>query len=328
MPDSPTLRRLITIPSVLVLFALLTASAPVVVPAAAGVDLVRWLGWRKPWMTVRALAFSWLYLLGESWALLAALITVPLPHPAKQGATFRLQKAWSGWNFWALRAIFSLDIEVEGQAGASSGPMLILSRHASIVDTLLPARLIANPYGMRLRYVLKRELLVDPILDIGGHRLPNHFIDRGSGEAAAELEALRNLARGLAPDEGVLIYPEGTRFSEEKRAVLTARAATQSGGTGALAAGLRRVLPPRPSGTLALLEASDADVVILAHHGLEGLATAREIWMGGLVGSKIRVAIWRVARDQIPQGRRERTDWLYRTWARVDEWVVAAAELG
>jgi hypothetical protein len=85
------------------------------------------------------------------------------------------------------------------------------------------------------------------------------------------------------------------------------------------------VLPPRPSGTLALLDASDADVVVLAHHGLEGLATAREIWAGGLVGSKIRVAMWRIDREEIPRGRRERMEWLYRTWAEVDDWVAAAS---
>jgi 1-acyl-sn-glycerol-3-phosphate acyltransferase len=86
-----------------------------------------------------------------------------------------------------------------------------------MVDTMLPAHLVANPTGFRLRYVLKKELLADPTLDIGGNRLPNYFINRGAGDSAKETEAVRRLASDLGSNDGVLIYPEGTRYSEEKR---------------------------------------------------------------------------------------------------------------
>jgi hypothetical protein len=69
-------------------------------------------------------------------------------------------------------------------------------------------------------------------------------------------------------------------------------------------------------------------VVILAHSGLEGLATARDIWSGGMVGSTIHVALWRVARNAIPVGRRERLQWLYEVWMQVDDWVASRADLG
>jgi 1-acyl-sn-glycerol-3-phosphate acyltransferase len=195
-----------------------------------------------------------------------------------------------------------------------------------MVDTMLPAGLVARPFRIRLRYVLKRELLIDPTLDIGGNRLPNHFVDRASGDSAGELRAIRELARDLDEDEGVLIYPEGTRFSEEKRRIYTERLAREPGIVGQLSARLRRVLPPRPGGTLAILDATTADVVILAHHGLEGLATVRDIWKGGLVGSQIRVRLWRIPRQSIPTGRSERVEWLFSVWAAVDEWVVAQGE--
>ena len=324
MPDNPLLRRLITIPTVVVLFVLVTVLAPLWLAAGGVVDLTRSLRSGTPWMTIRGLAFLWVYLLGQVWALVCILVTAPLSQAAKERATVRLQGLWTRWNLAALRRVFSLDLEVEGQDCVLPGPILLLSRHVSMVDTLLPARLIANPFGLRLRYVLKKELLVDPVLDIGGHRLPNHFIDRRSGESLAEIEALKRLATDLDTDEGVLVFPEGTRFTAEKHRRLVARAAGQGGVIGELAAGYRAVLPPRPGGTLALLEASDADVVILAHRGLEGLATARDIWAGGMVGSKVTVALWRIAHDQIPGGARERREWLFRAWSAVDEWVTAS----
>ncbi|MFZ0014667.1 MAG: lysophospholipid acyltransferase family protein [Acidimicrobiia bacterium] len=326
MPDNPILRRLVTVPTAFLLFLVITGLSPLLLLLASAIDLFRSLTRDRPWMAVRSLAFLWVYLLGQMWALLGLLFSAPVPKESKLRITFDLQSAWTGWNLAALRRIFSLDLVVEGQGSARNGPIVLLCRHASIVDTMLPAGLVARPFRIRLRYVLKRELLIDPTLDIGGNRLPNYFVDRASGDSAAELGAIRELARDLDDDEGVLIYPEGTRFSEEKREVYTGRLAREPGVVGQVSARLRRVLPPRPGGTLAILDASTADVVILAHHGLEGLATVRDIWEGGLVGSRIRVRLWRIPRESIPTGRSERVDWLFSVWAAVDEWVVAQSE--
>ena len=84
----------------------------------------------------------------------------------------------------------------------------MLIRHASIVDNLLPAELVARPHGIRLRYVLKRELLADPCLDIAGRRLPNYFVRRGTGEAQ-ELERVRALGHGLGPARRRADLPRG-----------------------------------------------------------------------------------------------------------------------
>ena len=323
MPHNPILRRLITIPSVVVLFLLVTAFSPLLLVIGLVIDIWRSIDSGKPWMTLRSLAFLWIYLLGQLWALLGLLLSTPVPGETKQRITFELQGLWTKWNFNSMRRLFSLDVQVEGQDSAKRGPFILLSRHASMVDTMLPARFIANPFGIRLRYVLKRELLIDPTLDIGGNRLPNYFIDRAAANTSIELGAIRDLASDLSDDDAVLIYPEGTRFSIEKRDRYTARLADQPGAVGSVAAHLRQVLPPRPGGTLALLEAAPAaDVVVLAHHGLGGLATVKDIWAGGLVGSKIRVAMWRIKRARIPRDRDDRIEWLYRLWASVDDWVV------
>lgn len=327
MPSKPLLRRLITVPTVVVLWVIVTGLAPVLVVVAASVDSVRWMRSRKPFVSLRALGFGWVYLLGQVWALIALAITALLPKDAKQRATFRLQASWASWNFTALRRLFSLGLEVTGSESVTPGPIVLLVRHASIVDTLLPANLVARPHGLRLRYVLKRELLVDPTLDIGGNRLPNHFISRGSGEAAAEIAAIQELASGIGDDEGILIYPEGTRFTEEKQERYLRRFRDAAEPIASLASGLRKVLPPRPGGTLAILESTTADVVVLAHRGLEGLATVADIWRGGLVGSRIEVELRRVPRDRIPGSRPEMLEWLYRLWADVDAWVAGQSDM-
>jgi hypothetical protein len=106
----------------------------------------------------------------------------------------------------AVRALFGPRLEVADGDEVTPGPAIVLIRHASIVDNLLPAALVARPHGIRLRYVLKSELLADPCLDIAGRRRPNDFVRRGTGEAQ-ELERVRALADGLGPGDGVLVYP-------------------------------------------------------------------------------------------------------------------------
>jgi len=314
-------RRMITIPSVVVAFVVVSLGLPLLLATGLLVDLARAVVSRRPAMATRLIVFLWLYLLGEMWAL-PALAAAALPGGRRSiDLTYRLQGAWTWWNFDAMRVVFGLSFSVEGSDAIAPPPIILLSRHASIVDTLLPAVFVTRAHGIRLRYVLKRELLVDPALDIAGNRLPNHFVDRGPGGTEPETAAIRSLAEGMTPGEGVMIYPEGTRYSEEKRVRHTARLVRKGGVIGELAAGLEWVLPPRPGGTLALLEATTADVVVLAHRGLEGFARVKDIWSGGLVGSRVELKFWRVARADVPDNRSDRVEWLFRLWNEIDVWV-------
>jgi 1-acyl-sn-glycerol-3-phosphate acyltransferase len=315
------LRRLVTVPSTYLLLVMVTFLLPILLPLAALIDLGRWVANRTPAMSLRMLTFGWLYLVGESWAIITLAILGLPPATTSTRLTYGAQRAWLDWNFDALRLAFSLVFTVEGGEEVAPGPILLLSRHASMIDTMLPGRYVVKPHGIKLRYVLKKELLVDPALDIGGNRLPNYFIDR-AGNAATEMAALRDLARSLDADEGVLIYPEGTRYTEQKRIEYSERWRQGGGVLAEIASRYRRVLPPRPGGTLALLDASTADVVVLAHRGLEGFARVSDIWNGRLVGSEVQLRFWRVPRPQIPDGDPERTEWLFRLWAEVDAWVV------
>ena len=314
-------RRLVTIPVVYLAFILLTLLLPVVLVAGAVIDGIRWLGSRTPAMAVRMTTFGWVYLLGEVWAIPTLAVTGLLRRDRSISVTYRLQRVWLHWNLNTVRFVFRMSFVPEGTSEIPPAPMLVLSRHASLIDTLLPGKFVTEPFGIPLRYVLKRELLVDPALDIAGNRLPTVFVDRG-GDTTRELVAIRDLATGMPSGEGLLIYPEGTRYSEAKRVKFTNKVAQSGGAVGELAAGYQQVLPPRPAGTLAMLDARPLDVVVMAHRGLEGFAEIRDIWSGGLVGSDVRVRFWRIPHDGIPHDPDDRKVWLFTTWSDVDAWVA------
>jgi 1-acyl-sn-glycerol-3-phosphate acyltransferase len=114
--------------------------------------------------------------------------------------------------------VFGFTVEGSGVELGIPGPVLVLVRHTSTADTVLTAGVLANPNRLNLRYVLKNELLWDPCLDVVGRRLPNAFLTRSSAQRSGDLDQLRRLAQDLSEDEGVLLYPEGTRYSAAKAA--------------------------------------------------------------------------------------------------------------
>ena len=301
MFDNALLRRLVTVTSVYLGFILVTALLPLILGISLVVDLIRRLVAGKPLMATRMLIFGWLYLLGEVWGLLILGLTAPLPRARAVGATYTLQDRWAAWNFRAVRFIFGLDFVADGQESVEPGPVIV---------------------GLRIRYVLKKELLLDPALDVAGNRLPNHFVDRGAADNERDLDAIRKLGSDLSGDDAVLIYPEGTRYSMLKRDRYLRRFAQRTGRVAEIATSLRGVLPPRPGGTLALLEGSTADVVVLAHRGLEGFARVKDMWKGGIVGSRIHVSFRRISRADIPEGRTDRVTWLFEIWREIDAWVT------
>ena len=174
---------------------------------------------------------------------------------------------------------------------------------------------------MTLRYVIKRELLMDPALDIAGSWLPNHFVDREAKDPEAEIEALRRLGSGLTKNDGLLIFPEGSRFTKEKQQRALTSLAKRNPRFHRHVAGLLHLMPPHPGGALAMLEASSADVVLLAHHGFDGFAQIKDIWAGGMVGKLVRVRVRRVPFNEIPEGRGHRTEWLFKVWQEMDDWI-------
>jgi 1-acyl-sn-glycerol-3-phosphate acyltransferase len=323
-------RRVRGISLEIVLFTLATVLSPLLIAAAAIVDLALWLRRRKHWMAVRLLAMLWWFLLGELIAL-AWLLGIWLASGGPFGAgslrrhrlIYVLRRWWIRHHLGAVRRLFSLRFEIHGLGHAAPAPAVIMMRHASIIDNALPDALITHAHGIGLRYVIKRELQMIPTIDIGGRWCPTLFVRRASGDAAGESAKLRSLLDGIGRGESVLVYPEGTRATPAKIARAKEIVAERQPEISHLANRLQNLLPPRLGGPLELLDeaAGRFDIVFCGHVGFDGFQHLRHVWAGGLVGTKISVRFWRSPAAAVPANEQERVEWLYGRWQELDDWV-------
>jgi 1-acyl-sn-glycerol-3-phosphate acyltransferase len=309
-----------------VLLVVVTVALPLLLVVAALVDLVLWLRRRKPWMAVRLALFLWWFLAGEvrgvSMLGLLWLASGGRDTRRRRRGVYHLRQSWAAGHIAGVRTLFGLRFVVEGLELAGPGPVLVLIRHASIIDNMLPDTLIGRAHDIGLRFVLKRELQMIPTIDIGGRWVPTNFVRRGSGDTEGELTRLRRLAEDLGSDEGLLIYPEGTRHTDAKLARAKALIAERQPEIAPLANRLDHLLPPRLGGPLALLEAArGVDVVVFGHVGLDGFEYISDIWSGGLVGTEVRVRFWRFDAADVPHDRDQMVAWLYARWQELDDWV-------
>lgn len=312
-----------------VAFVVVTLTFPLLLAAAAVVDAVRYLVTRKPFVGVRLVAMLWWFLAGELRGV-ATLLVINIAAFGRDTRTrrfrvYRLRQRWIGGHLDGVRRLFGLTFEVEGLDDVAPGPVVILMRHASIVDNALPDALVGRRHDMGLRFVIKRELQMLPTIDIGGRWVPTNFVRRGSGDTARELEDLRKLAIDLDEHEGILIYPEGTRATKAKIARAKEIIAERQPHLSPFADRLEHILPPRLGGPLELLEGTRGrDVVFCAHAGFDGFETIGDIWSGGLVGRTIHVKFTRYPAAEVPTDQVELTAWLYERWLEVDADVGAA----
>jgi 1-acyl-sn-glycerol-3-phosphate acyltransferase len=325
-------RRAISVPVVFLSAVALWVGAPLWLLVAATLDLIRAPSGK--WPRARGLAFFLIFVTNEIWGVGAALGLWLLTLGGRLVSRERyrqlhvsLQRAWSQVLFRGSMAVFSVRLHVEGQDRAARGPLVLLPRHSSTADTILASGLVANPHRLYLGYVFKRELLWDPCLDIVGRRLPNAFVDRSGKSSAEATAAVAELGRSLDEHSGVLLYPEGTRFSSEKkqRAIERLRRSGRDD-LAERAEGFVHVLPPRLGGISALLDsAPEADLVFMAHTGFEAASSFRRFLSGELERSEVRVALWRIPAASVPDTARE--SWFYDRWAEVDRWIEAQQRL-
>jgi len=310
-----------------VLWAVIQGLSPVLVPGLGLHDLVR----RNRAASLRLYGLLWVFLMAELLGVVLAGL-VWLRHVLTPGRgperfladNYRLQWWWGQLLLGASARLLQLRFDVEGDATAVPGPVVVLMRHTSIVDTILPLVFLGARHGLRLRYVLKTGLKLDPCLDIVGHRLPNYFVDR-SGESEREVAAVGQLAQAMGERDGVLIYPEGTRFTPAKLRRAWEKLDERDPLLRQLSGGLTHVLPPRPGGSLALLDAGlpqGADVVIFAHRGLENLERLHDVLSGRVLGSVVSLRLWRVPAAEVPEGREDRLRWLCGQWDRLNAFAA------
>lgn len=312
-----------SIPTVFVLLGLASALLPLLVVVGVGVDLAR--GDRRLNLA-RLFLFLPVYCAAEVVGLTVLAVSWLRDRADPERfvrTTYRVQGAWTQFLFGAIRRIFSLRFSVRDAERFRPGPSVVLVTHASIVDTLLPTALLSVPLGMKLRFVLKEELLVIPCLDVAGHRVPNCFVSRSGQNTAEEVGRVRSLAADLGADDAVLLYPEGTRFTPKKLARALEKLARSTPERHARLAAARTVLPIQPGGVLGVFEAApEADLVVVSHVGLHGTAELSDIAKNGLAGRDVTVFVDRYPRAEIPRDSAALLAWLDAKWLEVDARLV------
>ncbi|MDJ0770231.1 MAG: 1-acyl-sn-glycerol-3-phosphate acyltransferase [Ilumatobacter sp.] len=315
-------RRSLTIPALVAGTVLLTLLVPVWLPLALVLDALR-LRFRFPLARLLAFAVCWCWI--ETAGVHATAWLWLTGRAGDAGAHYRLMGWWAGALMNAIRVTTRIEPQVVGAEALEGGNAIVLARHVSLADSLLSGWATATVCGLWPRYVLKKELLYDPSLDIVGLRIPNHFLDRTATDADAELDALRRLAAGVGPDVVAVIFPEGTRSNDQKRARALEKIEESDPERAARLAGLRRLLPPRAAGTTALIDgAPDADLVLAWHTGFDGLDT-----FSGMISKlasplpPVRFVTTRVPRSEVPDGAAF-PRWLDDRWLELDAAVDAA----
>ncbi|MDA3038956.1 MAG: 1-acyl-sn-glycerol-3-phosphate acyltransferase [Actinomycetota bacterium] len=256
------------------------------------------------------------------WAL--AGFGTRLGHPESIARHERLQR-WSV-DVLARRAevLLGLRLEIDpaSTAALTPGPVIVLCRHVNIVDASLPT-LLYQRLGYRTRGVIMAELLADPGFDLIYARTGSVFIPRDNGPEAIAM--VRGIGESVDSTTAVVIFPESRLFRPDILERAIARLAEENPQRARRLAPLRRSLPPRPGGVLALLESIEADVVVITHHGLERFASFSDLAKAVPLRDPVRVTAWRIPREEIPVGDTDRIAWLDAIWLQVDESITGGS---
>ena len=340
------MRRLALVPLVIVITAGLAVSIPLVALLNAAFNLVRrpaapgrapGRARRSRTLRVACLALAWSA--GETAALtvllclwIASGFGGRLRTESYQARHYAVMRWFLALIYRAAQRACGLKVEVSGPPDAPQAdgrPVVVLCRHAGPADSLLLVHHLLAVCGRRPRVVMKAALQWDPGLDVVANRLPNAFLHRSArtGKASAATGQIRRLATGLRAGDALVIFPEGANWTPFRwqRAIERLRRRGHEELAVRMAA-MPNVLPPRPAGTLAALAACpDADVVFVAHTGLDRLVSVRDVWRSLLTDMEARARWWRVPADGVPRGapREAQVAWLYDWWERVDAWITA-----
>jgi 1-acyl-sn-glycerol-3-phosphate acyltransferase len=324
VPPKP-IRRLVLAPAMVALTVVVLAITPLVVLALA--FAVRLLPGR--WRALRLFWFALVYLVRESVGVVALAVLWVLSGFGWKLRSERFELAHVALVGWFLRGlvraasrVLGLVLVTESVPATGDGPVLVFSRHAGAGDSFILVHLLVNTYHRRPHIVLKEALQLDPCIDIVLNRLPNRFIpSRHHGSEV--VGSIAELAADLEADGALILFPEGGNFTEGRRTRAIERLERDGHHRAVeLAHELTYVLPPRPGGAFAAIDAApDADVLFVAHTGLEQLSSVRDLWNGLPMDREVRLAWWTEPAERVPAAPDERIEWLFGWWEDLDTWI-------
>ena len=203
----------------------------------------------------------------------------------------------------------------------SDRPLLFFSRHAGPGDTVVLIDLLLTRFDRLPSVVFKESIVIDPCVDLIGHRLPHAILNTAEPERCEA--RIEEVAMGLRDRGVLLLFPEGGNFTAERRRLAIGKLWRKGRRTEAQEAeGMTHVLPPRSTGVLAALRGNpDADVIFAAHTGLGLAAFPRELWRAAPIGRTLKTRMWLWPAADHPEGPEEQSAWIYNCWKQIDEWI-------
>jgi len=233
----------------------------------------------------------------------------------------KVQYVWTTSILFGVRVFLGGHVIYPNCSDLRHGPFIIVAQHRSFFDATIPSVLTGIAGGnVILRHILKSDLLISPSLDIFGHRLPNYFVTRNSGNREKELESIQVLSQDLGSNACV-IFPEGTFYSFKRfDKALSHIQKTDPARIGRVQ-GLQHVLPIHSGGLQTLIEAApEADLVFIGHRGFEAFGSFREILENIPFLTPIHIYIKRVSNTDIPTDEDQRLKFLDEKWLEIDRW--------
>jgi 1-acyl-sn-glycerol-3-phosphate acyltransferase len=330
MPLPPSLVRHLLLAPLLVAFAVvLLASLPIWLLLALIVSPMVPGHLRVP----RLIFLAVVYLVWDASALIVlAVLWVAsgfgwkIRTPAFQRAHYVVTGKFLGFLFWIARWALHLVVDVVGtdpDTAEPGRPEIVVSRHAGPGDSFILIHALVNWFDREPRIVLKATLQWDPAVDVLLNRLPNRFITPGRTGSRPLEEVVGDLAVGLDDNDAFVIFPEGGNFTPRRR--IKAIQWLRSHGMFVLARKaekLRNVLPPKPAGLFAAIDAApDSGVIFVAHTGLDRMMTVADVWRELPMDKHLVMRFWSVDPEEVPTGEEERVAWLYEWWAHIDRWI-------
>jgi 1-acyl-sn-glycerol-3-phosphate acyltransferase len=295
------------------------------------------------WRALRLLCFALVYLALEVAGLVVAAVLWVLSGfgrrldtPASRAAHYTVLRLLLDALMRIAQRLFNLRLVTDGDSWSplddgtpgSTNAMVVLSRHAGPGDSFLLVQTLMNRDHLRQpRIVLKDMLQLDPLIDVYLNRLPNHFVSADPAVGHSSEEAIADLARDLGEEDALLIFPEGANFTAKRRTRAIQRLRDRGLSSAVRRAeAMRHLLPPRPGGVVAALQAAPhADVVLVGHTGLEHLSTVRDLWRSLPMDKNLHLRWWFIPAADVPRDEVQLTDWLYQWWATIDAWITSTS---
>jgi 1-acyl-sn-glycerol-3-phosphate acyltransferase len=323
-------RRVVVAPAVIAVTVLLWTTLPLWL-VGTGIVAAFVPAWLRPvrlaWVLVLHLTLESLILVELFGLWIASGFGAAIRRPYFERIHYDIAQAYLVIFFREARRVLRLKVETVGPTpDAFPGePLLVCCRHAGPGDSFILMYALMHWYGREPRVVLKDTMAWDPAVGIVLNRLPSRFIKPNPGVGEDVESEIAALASNLDENDAFVIFPEGGNFTPKRRE----RAINRLRRLGMermarRAERMKHVLAPKPGGVLAALEAAPgADVLLVAHTGMDHVLTIRDVWHSLPMDKRIIMRWWRVPREEIPVGHEARIEWLFDWWERIDEWIEA-----